>query len=93
MAVKMRLKRIGKKKQPLYRIVVADSRMPRDGRNIDEIGFYNPKTEPSTIEIDEDRAVMWLERGAQPSGTVRKLLDITGAWNRFQSSKKQREEE
>jgi len=81
--VKIRLKRVGKTKQPSYRVVVSDARSPRDGRNIESIGSYDPRTEPSTIAIDNDRALYWLERGAQPSDAVRKLLRISGAWSRF----------
>lgn len=78
MAVKIRLTRTGRKKLPSYRVVVADSRMPRDGRFIEAIGFYDPKTDPSTIDIDTVKAKAWLSQGAQPSNTVRKLLAIAG---------------
>ena len=81
--VKIRLKRVGKTKQPSYRVVVADSRSPRDGRNIESIGHYQPRREPSEIAIDNERAVFWLRRGAQPSRPVRKLLEISGAWAAF----------
>ncbi len=81
--VKIRLKRVGKRKQPSYRVVVADSRSPRDGRNIEAIGSYDPRREPSGVVIDNERAVHWLRRGAQPSGTVEKLLRISGAWSMF----------
>jgi small subunit ribosomal protein S16 len=81
--VRIRLMRVGKKKQPSYRVVVADSRSPRDGRIIEAIGHYQPRREPSVIEIDSDRAVHWLRRGAQPSDTVRKLLQVSGAWAEF----------
>ena len=81
--VKIRLMRVGKRKQPSYRVVVADSRSPRDGRIIEAIGHYGPRQDPSEIAIDSDRAVFWLERGAQPSNTVRKLLEISGAWSAF----------
>jgi len=77
-AVKIRLARHGSKKNPIYRVVVADSRVPRDGRTIEEIGRYNPQTQPSLVEIDTDRAREWLSRGAQPTATVRKLLTIAG---------------
>ena len=70
MAVRIRLRSVGSKKNPIWRIVVADKRSPRDGRTIETIGQYNPQTEPSTIEIDEERARHWLEHGAQPSETV-----------------------
>jgi len=86
--VKIRLRRMGKKKQPAYRIVVADSRMPRDGRYIESLGHYNPLTEPSTIELDGERALYWLGQGAQPSGQVQNLMKIKGVWEQFQSSKK-----
>jgi small subunit ribosomal protein S16 len=81
--VRIRLMRVGKRKQPSYRVVVADSRSPRDGRIIESIGHYQPRREPSLVEIDSDRAVHWLQRGAQPSDTVRKLLQISGAWYTF----------
>jgi small subunit ribosomal protein S16 len=81
--VKIRLMRVGKVKQPSYRVVVADSRSPRDGRIIESIGHYNPRMDPSVVEIDSDRAVHWLQLGAQPSDAVRKLLQITGAWSAF----------
>ena len=79
MAVKIRLTRTGKKKQPSYRVVVADSRSPRDGRYIEQIGRYHPLQEPSEIVIDNERAAYWLSVGAQPSDAVRKLLEISGA--------------
>jgi small subunit ribosomal protein S16 len=78
MAVKMRLRRIGMKKAPYYRIVVADSRSPRDGRFIEEIGSYDPRTEPSKIVIDEEAAKKWLAAGAQPTERVAKLLKNAG---------------
>lgn len=81
--VKIRLMRVGKRKQPSYRVVVADSRSPRDGRIIESIGHYQPRQEPSEVAIDSDRAVHWLERGAQPSDAVKKLLRISGAWSVF----------
>jgi small subunit ribosomal protein S16 len=81
--VKIRLMRVGKKKQPSFRVVVADQRSPRDGRIIEAIGHYGPRQDPSEIVIDSERAVFWLERGAQPSNTVRKLLEISGAWSAF----------
>lgn len=81
--VKIRLKRVGKKKQPSYRVVVADSRSPRDGRIIESIGHYQPRLEPSGVSIDTERAVHWLKVGAQPTEQVRKLLEITGAWSEF----------
>jgi small subunit ribosomal protein S16 len=79
MAVKIRLTRKGKKKQPSYRVVVADSRSPRDGRYIEQIGRYDPLKEPSEVVIDNERATYWLSVGAQPSDAVRKLLEISGA--------------
>lgn len=78
MAVRLRLTRIGGKKDPVWRVVVADQRSPRDGRVIETVGHYNAQTEPSTIVLDEDRVKAWLERGAQPTDTVRKLLRIQG---------------
>ena len=78
MAVSMRLTRVGGKKDPVWRVVVADSRSPRDGRVIETIGRYNAQTDPSTIQIDEERARYWLGHGAQPSDTVRKLLKTQG---------------
>lgn len=81
MAVRMRLMRMGKKKQPMYRVVVVDKRAPRDGRYIEQIGRYEPLHDPSLVEIDNERAVAWLEKGASPSETVEKLLNISGAMN------------
>ena len=78
MAVKMRLRRMGQKKAPFYRIVVADSRSPRDGKFIAEIGTYDPTREPSVIKFDEEAAKKWLATGAQPTETVGKLLNIAG---------------
>jgi small subunit ribosomal protein S16 len=78
MAVAMRLTRVGGRKDPVWRVVVADSRAPRDGRSIETIGRYNAQTEPSTIVLDEDRVRYWLQRGAQPSDTVKKLLRTQG---------------
>jgi len=83
MAVKMRLRREGKRKQPFYRVVVADSRSPRDGRFIEDIGYYHPLREPSEIKIDRDRALYWLGEGVQPSDAVRQLLRVTGIWEEF----------
>jgi small subunit ribosomal protein S16 len=76
--VKIRLKRMGAKKTPFYRIVVADSRYPRDGRFIDQIGTYNPLTDPSTINVDNEKALKWLGQGAQPTDTVKSLLKKAG---------------
>ena len=78
MAVKMRLRRMGAKKAPFYRIVVADSRYPRDGRFIEEIGTYNPMTEPTTVTVDAEKAKKWIANGAQPTDTVRDLLKKNG---------------
>ena len=83
MAVKIRLKRMGKIRQPYYRIVVADSRTKRDGRVIEEIGKYHPKQDPSFIEVDSDRAQYWLGVGAQPSEPVTAILKVTGDWQKF----------
>jgi small subunit ribosomal protein S16 len=82
-AVKIKLKRMGKIREPYYRIVVADARTKRDGRAIEEIGKYHPKAEPSLIEVNSERAQHWLSVGAQPTGPVRKILEITGDWQRF----------
>jgi small subunit ribosomal protein S16 len=82
-AVKIRLKRLGKIREPYYRIVVADSRTKRDGRAIEEIGKYHPKLEPSLIEVNSERAQYWLSVGAQPTEQVRHLLTITGDWQKF----------
>ena len=86
MAVKMRLMRMGKKKTPSYRVVVVDGRSPRDGRYIEQIGRYDPQQNPSLVEIDNEKAVDWLRKGAQPTDTVRKLLEISGAWSRFKAA-------
>ena len=83
MAVKIKLKRMGKIRAPYYRIIIADSRTKRDGRAIEEIGKYHPKAEPSFIEVDSDRAQHWLSVGAQPTDPVRKILEITGDWQKF----------
>ena len=83
MAVKIRLMRVGKKKQPTYRVVVADSRSPRDGRIIETIGHYGPREEPSRVSIDADRALDWLRKGAKPTEQVQKLLTVSGVWETF----------
>ncbi|MEX2279077.1 MAG: 30S ribosomal protein S16 [Acidimicrobiia bacterium] len=83
MAVKMRLMRMGKKHSPFYRVVVIDGRAPRDGRYIDLLGRYDPRQDPSVIEIDSDKAIDWLKKGAQPTEAVRKLLEISGAMSRY----------
>ncbi len=83
MPVKIRLTRMGKKKQPSYRVVVIDSRKQRDGKYIEQIGRYDARQDPSLIEIDNARAVAWLQQGAQPSDRAKKLLEISGAWTEF----------
>ena len=83
MAVKLRLMRMGKKKQPTYRVVAADSRSPRNGRFIEIVGVYDPRPDPSAVRIDNDKALGWLRKGAQPTESVRKLLEISGAWEEF----------
>ena len=85
--VKIRLRRVGAKKQPSYRVVVADSRSPRDGRFIEVIGFHNPRTEPETVTVKEDRALHWLSVGAQPTEAVARLLDKQGTMARFERLK------
>ena len=87
MAVKLRLTRVGKTKQPQYRVVATDSRSPRDGRFIQIVGTYNPRTEPSTLSIDNDKAVKWLMEGAQPTERVRKLLEVSGAMAEFSAAR------
>ncbi|MCZ2846151.1 MAG: 30S ribosomal protein S16 [Candidatus Bathyarchaeota archaeon] len=88
MAVKIRLKRMGAKKRPFYRIVVADSRSPRDGRFIEEIGYYNPISEPVDIKIDGEKAVKWLKEGAQPTDTIKDLFKKHGVMDKFEEAKK-----
>lgn len=83
MAVKLRLVRMGKKKQPTYRVVAADSRSPGNGRFIEILGTYAPRAEPSVVTIDNDKALKWLRQGAQPTERVEKLLRISGAWQAF----------
>jgi small subunit ribosomal protein S16 len=90
MAVRIRLKRLGAKKRPFYRVVVADQRSPRDGRFIENIGRYQPMDDPSLIEIDEERALHWLRVGAQPSNTVRVLMTKVGIWDRFNAERPQK---
>jgi len=87
MTVKIRLKRVGKTKAPSYRVVVADSRSPRDGRIIENIGWYNPRVEPSAIQIDEEKVLGWLKNGAQPTESVASLLRRTGVLARFEQTK------
>lgn len=90
MAVRIRLKRMGAHKKPYYRVVVSDSRTPRDGRFIEEIGTYNPLTQPAKVEINEDSALKWLQNGAQPSDTVRNLFSKQGIMKKFHESKLQK---
>lgn len=87
MAVKMRLKRMGAKKRPFYRIVVADSRFPRDGRFIEEIGYYNPIETPAVVEVNKDLAIKWLKNGATPTDTVRDILSKQGILKEFHEEK------
>ena len=87
MAVKIRLRRMGAKKRPFYRIVVADSRYPRDGRFIEEIGYYNPIVEPAEIKLDKELAMKWLKNGATPTDTVRDILSKEGIMEEFHESK------
>ncbi|MEJ7801606.1 MAG: 30S ribosomal protein S16 [Ilumatobacter sp.] len=86
MAVKLRLTRIGKKKQPQYRIVAADARSPRDGRFIEILGHYDPRQDPSALTVDNDKAVKWLKEGAQPTERVAKLLTVSGAMEQFKGN-------
>ena len=86
MAVKIRLMRVGKKKQPSYRVVVTDGRSPRDGRFIEVLGQYAPRAEPSVVTIDSDRALHWLRVGAQPTEQVGKLLEIAGVWDAYKAA-------
>ena len=86
MAVKLRLMRVGKTKQPSYRVVAADARSPRDGRFIEIVGQYNPRSEPSVVTIDNDKVLKWLRQGAQPTERVQKLLEISGAWSEFKGA-------
>lgn len=83
MAVRIRLRRIGKKKQPQYRLIVAEAASPRDGRFIESIGRYNPRLDPPLISVDEERALSWLRQGAQPSDTAKSMLVKTGVWEKF----------
>lgn len=87
MAVKIRLKRMGAKKSPLYRIVAADSRSPRDGRYIEVVGTYNPVVQPAEVKIDEELALKWLQNGAKPSDTVRNLFSNEGIMEKFHNAK------
>lgn len=83
MSVRIRLSRLGRKKLPFYRLVVSDSRSPRDGRFIDQLGYYDPMKEPAEIKVDEEKALKWLANGAQPSDTARGLLKKSGVWDKF----------
>jgi small subunit ribosomal protein S16 len=87
MATRIRLRRMGGKKEPFYRLVVADSRSPRDGRFIEELGYYNPISQPEILKIDEEKALKWLGTGAQPSDTAKALLKKSGIWEKYISSK------
>jgi small subunit ribosomal protein S16 len=89
MAVRIRLKRMGAKKRPFYRLVVADSRAARDGAFIDTLGYYNPISDPVELEIDEEKALEWLQKGAQPSDTAKSLLSKTGVMDKFAASRKE----
>ena len=89
MTTRIRLRRMGAKKRPYYRLVVADARSPRDGRFIEHLGYYDPLEDPSLIDIDEARAMEWLRKGAQPSQAVQVLLTKAGIWEKFQSEKKE----
>lgn len=88
MAVKIRMKRMGAKKKPFYRLVVADSRSPRDGRIIEQVGYYNPMAEDKTLKIEEEKVIKWLGNGAQPTETVKRLLKSEGVLEKFEASKK-----
>ena len=90
MAVRIRLRRLGAKKRPFYRVVVADQRSPRDGRFIEAIGKYHPLEDPSLIEIDEERALEWLKQGAQPSQAVQVLMTKVGIWEKFEAERPQK---
>ncbi|MBM7552776.1 30S ribosomal protein S16 [Thalassobacillus pellis] len=90
MAVKIRLKRMGSKRNPFYRVVVADSRSPRDGRFIEQIGTYNPVANPVEVDIDEEKAMTWMTNGAKPSDTVRNLFSKEGIMKKFHDSKNQK---
>ena len=87
MAVKLRLMRMGKTKQPTYRVVAADSHNARDGRFIEILGTYEPRQDPSRINVDNDKIIAWLKKGAQPTETVAKIIKISGAWETFEAGK------
>ena len=89
MAVKIRLMRMGAKKSPFYRLVVADSRSPRDGRFIEQVGHYDSTTEPAVVKIDEDKAIAWLQKGAQPTDTVKSLFSKAGILQKWDELKRQ----
>ena len=89
MAVKLRLKRMGAKARPFYRIVAADSRSPRDGRFIETVGTYNPIAKDNQVTIDEEKALKWLNNGAQPTDTVKNILSANGTWSKFKNTKKE----
>ncbi len=90
MAVKLRLKRMGSKQRPFYRIVAADSRFPRDGRFLEVVGTYNPITTPAEVKVDEEKAIYWLTNGAQPTETVRNILSKEGIMKKYAESKNQK---
>lgn len=92
MATRIRLMRMGTKKKPFYRVVVADSRAPRDGRFIEELGYYNPLREPAEVRLDEEKVLKWLRNGAQPSDTAKDLLVRAGIWQRFTAGSRAEEE-
>lgn len=87
MSVKLRLTRVGKTKQPHYRVIASDSRAARDGSFLEILGQYNPRQEPSVINLDNDKAVAWLLKGAQPTERVKKILEISGAWEQFTAAR------
>lgn len=87
MAVKLRLKRMGSKQKPFYRIVAADSRSPRDGRFIETVGTYNPIKKDDNITVDEEKAIKWLNNGAQPTDTVKNILSQAGVWAKYKNNK------
>ena len=89
MAVKLRLKRMGSKQKPFYRIVAADSRSPRDGRFIETVGTYNPIIKENNVTIDEEKVAKWINNGAQPTDTVRSLLSKNGVWSKIKNTKKE----
>lgn len=89
MAVKLRLKRMGSKQKPFYRIIAADSRSPRDGRFIETVGTYDPVKKENNITVDEEKVMKWLNNGAQPTDTVKNILSQTGIWAKFKNTKKE----